>query len=119
MLPTLSEDRTKPISGTTSSYSHKSQFLLLQHLLGKIKNETVFIIPNNHIYTGNYDLVGPAEEDYNTLIYNGNCPEYAEVNDCFIEKPLRNPPLHSDLTISHRSIQSSIMPLKRSKNVSL
>ncbi len=38
--------------------------------------------------TGNYDLVGPVEEDHSTLINNGNCSEYAEVNDCLVEKPV-------------------------------
>ncbi len=99
MLPILSEDRTKPISGTTSSYSQNSIDNVPNKVTdpitptspGENKNETVFIIPNNYIYTGNYDLVGPAEEYHSTLINNDNCPEYAEVNDCLIEKPVEMP----------------------------
>ncbi len=51
------------------------------------------MIPNNNIYTGNYDLVGPVEEDHSTLLNNGNCPKCAEVNDCLVvvEKPLEMP----------------------------
>ncbi len=99
VLPTLSEDPTKPISDTTSSYSQNGIDNVPNKVTDPItltspvenKNETAFMIPNNIIYTGNYDLVGPIEEDHSTLIYNGNCPEYAEVNDCLIEKPLEMP----------------------------
>ncbi len=99
VLPTLSEDTTNPISDTTSGNSQNSIDNVLNKVTdpitptspGENNNETVFIIPNNYIYTGNYNLVGPAEEDHSTLINNGNCPEYAEVNDCFIEKPLEMP----------------------------
>ncbi len=57
---------------------------------GENKDVIVFMIPNNNIYTGNYDL-GLVEEDYRTVINNGNCPEYAEVNDCLMENPLEMP----------------------------
>ncbi len=58
---------------------------------GENINKTVFMLPNNTIYTGNYDLVGPVEEDHSTLINNGNFPEYAEVNDYLVEKPVEMP----------------------------
>ena len=99
VLFTRPEDSTKPISDTTSRNSQNSidnvpnkdtYPITLTSPVGNI-NETAFMIPNNNIYTGNYDLVGPVEEDHSTLIYNGNCPEYAEVNDCLIEKPLEMP----------------------------
>ncbi len=99
VLPTLSEDTTKPISDTTSGNSQNSivhfpnrdTYPITLMSPAENKNETSFMIPNNNIYTGNYDLVGPVEEDRITLIYNGNCPEYAEVNDCLVEKPVEMP----------------------------
>ncbi len=63
----------------------KSRILLLQHLLGETKMKLFLLYQTTIIYTGNYDLVGPAEE------YHSNCPEYAEVNNCLIEKPLEMP----------------------------
>ncbi len=98
VVPTLSEDTTKPISDTISGNSQNSTDNFPNKVTGHIiltspgenKKETVFMLPNNTIYTGNYDLVGPVEEDH-TLINNGNGPEYAEVNDCLIEKPLEMP----------------------------
>ncbi len=100
VLHTLSEDTTNPISDTTSGNSQNSIDNVPNKVTdpitptspGENKNENVFIIPNNYIYTGNYDLVGPVEEDHSTLINNGNyCPEYAEVNDCLVEKPVKMP----------------------------
>ncbi len=99
VVPTLSEDTTNPISDTTSgnsqnsidNFTNKVTDRIILTSPGENKNEAAFMIPNNNIYTGNYDLVGPVEEDHNTLIYNGNCPEYAEVNDCLVEKPVEMP----------------------------
>ncbi len=99
VLSTLSEDTTNPISDTTSGNSQNSIDNVPNKVTnpitptspGENKNETVFIIPNNNIYTGNYDLVDSVEEDRNTLINYGNCPEYAEVNDCLVEKPVEMP----------------------------
>ncbi len=96
VLPSLSEDTTNPISDTISgnsqnsivNFPNKVTYAITPTSHGENKNETAFMIPNNNIYTGNYDLVGPVEEDRNTLIYNGNCPEYAEVNDCLVENPV-------------------------------
>ncbi len=99
VVSTLSEGTTNPISDTTSGNSQNSIDNLPNKVTDRIiltspaenKTETAFMIPNNNIYTGNYDLVGPVEEDHSTLINNGNCPEYAEVSDCLIEKPLEMP----------------------------
>ncbi len=96
VLPTISEDTTNPISDTASrnsqnsivNFTNKVTYAITPTSPGENKNETAFMIPNNNIYTGNYDLVGPVEEDHSTLINNGNCPEYAEVNDCLVEKPV-------------------------------
>ncbi len=99
VVPTLSEDTTKPISYTTSgnsqnsivNFPNKDTYSITLMSPAENKSETSFMIPNNNKYTGNYDLVGPVEEDHSTLINNGNCPEYAEVSDCLIEKPLEIP----------------------------
>ncbi len=99
VLPIISEATINPISGTASRNSqngivnvpNKNTDPITPTSPGENKTEIVFMIPNNNISTGNYDLVGPVEEDHNTSIDNGNCPEYAEVNNCLIEKPLEMP----------------------------
>ncbi len=99
VLPTLSEDTTNPTCDTTSGNSQNSIDNLPNKVTDRIiltspgenKNETSFMIPDSNIYTGNYNLVGPVEEDHSTLINNGNCPEYAEVNGCLVEKPVGMP----------------------------
>ncbi len=96
VLPIISEATKNPISGTTSRNSqngivnvpNKNTDPITPTSPGENKKEIVFMIPNNNIYTGNYDLVGPVEEDHSTSINNGNCPEYAEVNSCLVEKPV-------------------------------
>ncbi len=96
VIPTLSEGTTNAISVTTSRNSQNSSDNVPNKVTdpitptspGENKNETVFVLPNNNICTGNYDLVGPVEEDHTTIINNGNCPDYAEVNDCLVEKPV-------------------------------
>ncbi len=96
VVPTLSEDTTNAISNTTSGNSqnsidnvpNKDTDRIILTSPGENKNETVFVLPNNNICTGNYDQVGLVEEDHTTIINNGNCPDYAEVNDCLVVKPV-------------------------------